>query len=82
MKTSGTSTATETPGGSWRLLPDGDLTDVLDALNVHDAARYVLCFVAGRDPETFARAVAYAAPHVLPARIRALVGAKGGEGCG
>lgn len=78
MKTADTPTTTETPGESWRLLP-GAMTDVLDALNVHGDARYALCFVAGRDPETFARAVGHYRPDVLPARIRALIESTGGD---
>lgn len=81
MKTATTPTATETPGESWRLLPSA-MTDVLDALNVHGDARYALCFVAGRDPETFARAVGHYRPDVLPARIRALIESTGGESRG
>lgn len=76
-----TPTETETPRPSWRLLPS-ELTDALDALDVHDKARYALCFVAGRDSETFARAVAYVAPDALPSRLRALVDSTGGEGRG
>jgi hypothetical protein len=58
------------PRPSWRMLPGGELSDVLDGLDVHDRVRDLLCFVAGRDPETFARAVGYAAPEVLPDRLR------------
>ena len=55
---------------SWRLRPGGELTDILDALPVHGPARDVLCFLAGRDAEAFALAVGYAAPGLLPERIR------------
>jgi hypothetical protein len=54
--------------------PGGELSDVLDRLGLHGgelaAVRDLLCFVAGRDPETFARAVGYAAPDALPERLR------------
>ena len=55
---------------SWRMLPGGELTEVLDALPVDGPARDVLCFIAGRDAEAFALAVGYAAPDLLPDRIR------------
>lgn len=58
---------------SWRMLPGGELTDVLNGLGlVGDAgrARDALAYLAGRDPEGFALAVGYAAPDLLPDRIR------------
>jgi hypothetical protein len=71
------SAATQAPDPSFWMRPGGELTDLLDALDVDREVRDVLCFVAGRDPETFARAVAYAAPHALPARVRALLKPRG-----
>lgn len=60
---------------SWRLRPGGEMTDVLDGLHLLGAdlgpARDALAYIAGRDPKTFALAVAYAAPDLLPERIRA-----------
>lgn len=63
---------------SYRMLPGGELTDVLDELGVAGSVRDVLCFVSSRDPETFARAVAFAAPHALPERLRFLAQSTGG----
>ena len=59
---------------SWRMLPGDELTEVLNGLalvsGATSQARDVLCFLAGRDAEAFALAVGYAAPNLLPERIR------------